>query len=285
MVRQTAAMVENGIVAFESDSDLEMLEKAFPANIKLLEALLINSPSDTRLLSLLSRLYASYCFSFTETKLDQSRAIKKNHCSKKRCAKALKTKVNLYYQKGIQYGVRALESRHPGAEIKLKKNHTIGPFLQKLDKNDVSALFWYGFNLGAWVNRNFDSIRAVSKAHVVRKVMERVIELDEGYFYGSSHLFLLAYHASRSPLLGGRPELAQLHYHHLKKIAGADFMLADLFYAKYYLHQVQEKDQYAKVLKKIMQPDKKSSEKYTLFNKVASQRAAIYLEDMDRLFE
>lgn len=284
MVRQTAVMVENGLSAFETDHDLDMIEKAFPANIKLLEALLVNSPSEPVLLSLLSRFYGSYCFAFKETELDRSLISPRGRCMKKKGPGKIRQKVNTYYTKGMTYGIRALEARHPGAERLLKKNNTRDLFLKTLGREDVDALFWYGFNLGAWVNRNFDSIRAVSQAHVVKKVMERVLELDKDYFFGSAHLFLLAFHASRSPMLGGRPDLALSHYHLLKKTAGPDFMLADLFYARYYLRQIQDKAAYVKIMQNLMKTKATSIDRYTLYNTIAARRAAVYLEDADNIF-
>ena len=48
IVRQMTDLVDTGFTAFERDDDLDLMEKAMPANIKLLEAMLANSPHDRR---------------------------------------------------------------------------------------------------------------------------------------------------------------------------------------------------------------------------------------------
>jgi hypothetical protein len=69
IVRQMTDLVDDGMIAFERDDDLDLIEKAIPANIKLLEVMLANSPDDCRLITLLSRFYGSYAFGFAETRL------------------------------------------------------------------------------------------------------------------------------------------------------------------------------------------------------------------------
>jgi hypothetical protein len=177
-----------------------------------------------------------------------------------------------------------MEVRYPGCRRQLEKVFTIDPFLAKLEKADVPALFWYGFNLGAYINQNRDSIRIVSRGYVVEKAMKRIIELDPTYFYGGAHLVLLAYYASSSPMMGGNLNLALEHYQKLKSIAGAGFLLADLYYARYYLYQIQERSQYAQVLNNIIQHSE-SKNLYGIYNKIAELRARIYLNEVDQLFE
>ena len=72
MVDEFTGIVGNGISAFEQDDDLEMLEKAFPGNIKLLETLLETSPNNSELLVLLARFYGSYAFVSFEGKLERA---------------------------------------------------------------------------------------------------------------------------------------------------------------------------------------------------------------------
>ena len=63
MVGELTDMMLAGMAAQEQDTDLEMVQAAMPANIKLLESLLASSPANRDLLILLSRQYAGYVFS------------------------------------------------------------------------------------------------------------------------------------------------------------------------------------------------------------------------------
>ena len=121
-------------------------------------------------------------------------------------------------------------------------------------------------------------------AHLAERAMKRVIEIDPSYNHGNAHLFLLTYYASRPPMLGGNLDSAQSHYKQLKDLAGDDFLLADLYYARYYLHQRQEREKYRQVLDGILHhPGGRKA--YRLYNKVAVNRAKLYLEAIDRLFD
>ncbi|WP_319409806.1 TRAP transporter TatT component family protein [uncultured Desulfosarcina sp.] len=284
IVRQMTDMVDVGITAFERDSDLDLVERAIPAHIKLLEAMLANSPDDRRLITLLSRLYGSYGFGFVETRLETALFVPPSQGAAEPDIASLKGQLNRTYEKGMEYALDALDKRVPGVRPAFAKVATIAPYLEQMDKDDAAPLFWYGFNLGAWVNRNLDSIRAVSRAHVARKVMERVIELDPAYNHGGAHLFLLAYFGSRPPMMGGSQENALDHYHRLKQIAGNDYLLGDLFYGRFCLQQQQDREGFVDLMQRIIDHPAADND-MALYNAIAERRAGIYLGAVDTLFE
>jgi tetratricopeptide (TPR) repeat protein len=284
IVRQMTDMVDVGITAFERDSDLDLVEKAIPAHIKLLEVMLTNSPDERRLNTLLSRLYGSYGFGFVETHLEKALFMPPSHGAAKADIASLKDRLNRTYEKGMDYALDALDKRVPGARTAFAKITAIAPYLEQMDNHDAAPLFWYGFNLGAWVNGNLDSIRAVSRAHVARKVMERVIELDPAYNHGGAHLFLLAYFGSRPPMMGGSQEKALDHYHRLKQIAGDDYLLGDLFFGRFCLQQRQEREGFVDLMQRIIDHPAGNKD-IALYNAIAGRRAGIYISAVDALFE
>ena len=284
MVRQIADLVDHGMIAYERDDDWELVEKAFPANIKLLETVLANSPDDRQMLTMLSRMYASYSFGFVETRLDETIYLVDPSDSRAKAMALLKDRVNRYYEKGVGYALMALEKSAPGATVAFQKVSTITPYLDKLGSQEVAPLFWYGFNLGAWVNRNLDSVRAVSQAHVARQVMERVLELDPTYNHGGAHLFLLAYFGSRTPMMGGSQEKALDHYQQVKTIAGDNYLLPDLFFGRFCLHQQQDREGFIDMMQRIVDHPAGEDE-VALYNAIAGRRAAAYLAAVDTLFE
>lgn len=282
MVGQMTDLVDDGVVAFTRDNDLDLIEKALPANIKLLETLLISRPEDGRLMTLLSQLYGSYAFGFGETRIEESRY--QSSPGDDKAMDRLRRQVTRYYERGANYALTALEKNARGATDAFRKVTTISAYLDKLGIKDVAPLFWYGFNLGAWVNYNLDDIRIVSRAHVARQVMERVIELDPGYHHGGAHLFLMAYYGSRSPMMGGDQKRAGDHYQQLKNIAGDDYLLADLVYARFCLYQQQDRRGFVEMMKRIINHPSTASD-VALYNAIAGRRASIYLAAVNSLFE
>lgn len=282
-MNQIADMIETGITAFELDDDMEMLKEAFPANIKLFEALLANDPQNTRLLVLLSQFYGCYAFAFYEGPLEDISLLPNPTPEQKKKRDTFKKNINRYYRKGITYALRAIETKNEGFSQNIKSIKTADTCILDLSKSDVPALFWYAFNMGAYINQNRTDLSIVSNGFIVEKSMRRIIDLEPTFFYGGAHLFLLSYE-SRAPILGGDPQAARHHYNALKKIAGNDFLMADFFYAKFYLYQLQEKKKFEDVLKRIVDYPAQDTP-YPLFNRVAQIRARSCLTKSDQLFE
>ena len=284
MLDEMVVTLEAGLPAFEQEGDLAMLESALPANIKLLEALRISRPANPRLLVLLSRMHAARTFAFAEQRLEAAMLGAGPGTDGQRTVASFREPLNRYYLKGAGYALDALEVRHPDVRQQVGHVATVEGFLKGLKTDDVPALFWYGFNLGAYVNQNRDAIPAIARAHLAEKAMLRVIALDETYFHGSAHLFLMVFYASRSPMLGGSPEKARDHYRRLKALAGENFLLADVYHARYVLYRAQDRRAYEAALQRVMaQPVDKGASPF--LNAVAVRRAAIYLNAADRLFD
>jgi hypothetical protein len=83
--------------------------------------------------------------------------------------------------------------------------------------------------------------------------------------------------------VGGNPALALDHYRRLKQLHGDAFLLTDLYFARYYLYHRQDREGFTAVLKQILNNPAKE-EQFRLFNRVAMDRARIYLEAADSLF-
>lgn len=290
VVDQMTRMVHDGMTAFEADSDLVMVERAFPANIKTLEVMLASEPRHRELLVLLARLYGSYAFAFGEDRLEAATLLSHGRASTAppatdtdRAAEA-RNRADDYYKRGLEYALRALEVRHPECRKRLKNLRASAGFFENLDAGDAPTLFWYAFNLGGHVNLNRDSIRVLARAHLAEKAARRVLELDPAYFNGGGHLFLMVYYASRPPMMGGNLEAARDHHRKLQAIAGSEFLLADLLFARFHAVQTGDRKAFERLLAGVAGAPQ-GPERYRLYNAVARKRAKRYLGAADRFFE
>ena len=284
MVAEMTDLMEAGAAAMESDDDLDMLQQALPANIKLMEALLASDPHNERLLVLLARLYGSYTFLFLDGRIEAIPSASTGPATGTVPLTTLKDRAVRYYGKGMGYALRALEVRHPLAGERLYQVAEAAPFVQSLQAKDLSALFWYGFNLSGLINHSRDSVAAVARGHLVEKSMQRVLQLQADYYHGNAHLILMAFYASRSPMMGGNLGRATEHYRQLKTMHGDSLLLPDLFFARYVLVQQQDRSQFEQLLSAI-QTSADPDPRFRLLNHVARQRATLYLSMVDRLFE
>jgi len=285
MINDVVDMADIALTKFENEYDnIEFLEKAAPGNLVNLEALLANDPENYRMLVLLSKAYFSYTYALLEGKLEGAVFEVDGYKKGKTEIAHLRNEISRNYRKGMDYGLKALEVRHPGCSEKLKKVCFADDFIKSLEKDDVPALFWYGINLTAYINVNKESIKAISRLHIAETIMKRVETLEPEYYYGGAYLNLMTIYSSVPPILGGNPELALKCYKRHKEIAGKNFLHTDLQYARYYLYQNQKREQYIEVLKKIIEHSWNGKE-YRMLNIVAKERAKIYLEATDILFE
>lgn len=285
VVAEMTGLMETGIAAMETDDDLDLLQQAFPAHIKLMEALLASDPRNERLLVLLARLYGSYAFLFLDGRIEALKSADSPPAADNTVMlSSLKEKAERFYDRGLGYALRSLEIRHPSAGERLLRVTDSAPFVQSLQDRDVAALFWYGYNLSGLVNHDRDSVSTIARAHLVEKSMRRVLQLQPDFFHGNAHLVLMAYYASRSPMMGGNLGFAREHYGQLKALQVNNLMLADLFYARYVLVQQQDRRQFEQMLKAIV-ASTDADPRFRLFNRVARERARIYLAMADRLFE
>ena len=290
VVDQMTRMVHDGMTAFEADDDLVMVERAFPANIKTLEVMLASEPRHRELLVLLARLYGSYAFAFGEDRLEAAthRFLGQGSPALSAAdtdgAAMARNRADGHYKKGLEYALRALEVRHPDCRKRLKNLRASAGFFEGLDAGDAPALFWYAFNLGGHVNLNRDSIRVLARAHLAEKAARRVLDLDPAYFNGGAHLFLMVYYASRPPMMGGNLKAARDHHRMLRNIAGSEFLLADLLFARYHAVQAGDRKGFDRLLKAVADAPR-GPENYRLYNAVARKRAVRYLNAADRFFE
>jgi len=284
MVRQFAAMVEDGLPAIEQEADLQLLAKSMPAHIKLLETLLANDPDNEQLLILLSRLYGGYAFAVLETELEARRLDRPAVIDASLPGGYLETAVGRYFDTGAEYALRCLEIRHPGARAQLERLASAQAFIQSTHAEDAATLFWYAFNLGGFIQHNLDSVTAMAKAHLVEKAMRRVIVLNEGYYHGNAHLTLLVYYASRPAMMGGDPQQARAHYQGHAEMKGSTAGLRELFWARYMLTRQQAKAAFVQRLSAVPQTPA-AGHSFSLLDAVAAVRARLYLETVDQFFD
>jgi hypothetical protein len=69
--------------------------------------------------------------------------------------------------------------------------------IDDLGKEDVPYMFWSAMCWGSWIRLNLGSIAALAELPRVEALMQRVLHLDEQFYYGGPHLFMGILLASR----------------------------------------------------------------------------------------
>lgn len=260
-VRATAEVVQDAFAAFNEENDLILAESAAASNLKLLEGLLKSDPNHRGLLLLAARGFGGYALAFAEAG-DRKRAGK-------------------LYLRGRDYGLRLLRLQGFNPPRRLAAFERA---VRQLGRKDIPALFWTAYNWAGWISLNQSTPRALADLPRVAAMMERVLAVEESYFYGGAHVFLGSYLGGRPKIAGGDVVAAQRHFDRAVEISGGKFLMNWVFYARYYAVPAQNRTEYERLLRKVTDAPAGILPAETLANTVARKRARLMLEDADELF-
>lgn len=272
VINSSALFMDDVMDSFFEEGDIVFAEQAIPANLKLLDGLIKGSANENDGLLLKGcKLYAMYAMGFMEDASLDKKTDKEN----------LK-RASAFYERGKDYGLAILK-KNP--DFKKSVEGSIDDFTQVMPafgENDVETLFWAAFAWGEYINLNRNNVSAIAGLPKVKAMIERVIELDDKYFYGLPHLFMIVYY-SMPKMFGGDYDKAKKEYQIVQEISRGKFILADFFMARYYAVQVQDRKLFDELLAKVDAAEDDVI-KEMLFTKVAKKKSIILKQKAEDLF-
>ncbi|MGQ9645319.1 MAG: TRAP transporter TatT component family protein [Thermodesulfobacteriota bacterium] len=263
-IAATASVLEDVLKASYRQSDLRMIREGTPAYLMLLDGMIEAWPDNAQLLIAAAQGYSSFASVFWE---DQDRDYAKQLTAK-----------------GKRYALRALE-------LKGLKDPLQRPFddfkkdLKILGKREVPSLFWSATCWASWINLNLDSVEAVAELPRVEVLMQRVLDLDEAFYYGGPHLFMGIWFASRPKIAGGDLQRAQRHFIKAIELGHGKFLMAYVYYANTYARQALDKDLFISLLQRVLELPADDPPELTLLNTVAKKNAQELLRRVQEYFD
>lgn len=246
-VRTTADIFADGEKAFEEENDLELAETAIASNLKVIEGMIKADPENRTLLLLASKSYGGYAFGFIEDHYLEN----KDHDRKK--SEIFKHRAENFYLRGKDYGLKILELDN--SHFKDALNSDFETFEKSLDdfgQGSMPALFWSAYNWGNWLNLNLESPEAIAIAPKIERMMKKILDDNESYFFGGPHLFYGAYFGARPVMLGGNLKKSQQHFEKALSITKRKFLMTQVLYAQYYAVQSQDQKLFESLLKEVL---------------------------------
>ena len=271
-------VAETGMPAYLREPDLELAEPALAASVKLTEALLETAPDDPRLLLQVVQGLAGYTYAFVEVRIEAARGDPEQVRRHTQRAQRL-------YQRGLQYGLRLLSQyQTPLGQATALPLETLIVHLRRLDRDAVPALLWTSFCWGGFLNLERTALETVTALPLLQAMLTRLLELDEGYFYGLPHLLQAVRYASFPAALGGDPAQAQYHFMRAYALSQGRLLLVPLLEAQYYAVQVQDRALFTEHLQYILDAPETLFPEQALLNAVARHRAVLLQRRIDELF-
>src|SRR4030042_441075 len=182
----------------------------------------------------------------------------------------------LLFGKARQYALRSLELR--GFKDPLQRS--VDDFkegLKGLGKKDTPYIFWSATCWASWINLNLDSMEALAELPKVEAMMQRVLDLDEAFYYGGPHLFMGIWFASRPKIAGGDLKRAQGHFLKAIELGQGKFLMGFVYYSSTYARQALDKDLFTSLLQGVLKSPADDPPELTLLNTVAKKNAQALL--------
>jgi hypothetical protein len=257
-------LIPNLTQTFFEECDAELARVSLPADLKLLEGLLKNDPQNKQLLTALCMGFTGYSMLFVEEQ-DPERA-------------------SLLYLRARSYGLKALGRKGSflkGSELSVQN---IRKRLQTFGETDLKTLFFTTMSWNAWINLNLDKTTALAQMGIAQACLERVLELNPDYFFGTPHVLMGTILAARPGIAGGNAAKAKVYFEKAMQVNKGKFFLVHYYFARYYAVRTQDRELFLTLIQKVMKRHPGELKEACLINSVMKERARRLLEMTEDLF-
>ena len=266
------------LASIQGEGDLAVVEATLEGNIGTLERMA--KIGNTNLIIKTARAYSSYA-GFIEDKMEDAEIAGNYETAEEMHARAID-----YYIRSEGYALKALaKSDKTFNEARTVDIAVFEKALQRLKKKDVEPLFWAAYAIARGISLQKDDPMQVIDLARVELMMQRVLELDETFYFGGAHLFYTVYYGDRAPAIGGDPEKAKEHIAHVDRINDGKFLMSKLYLARYYAYPKQDLKLYKQALQEILDAPSDIYPGEEAATSLAKSRAKRWLDQVDVLFD
>lgn len=244
-------------------SDLVLVRQGIPSYLLLIDGMVQANPSNQDLLLAGAQAYASYASLLGEN--DSSRAAQLIQRAKIQALKALE--LTPLFKESVDKSIDLFQDK-----------------IAKTEKTQVPLLFSVGSIWGTWIAQGPEPVEAMADLPKVEALMDRVLQLDPGYYYGGPHLFKAIILSARPVQYGGDLQKAEFHFKKAIDFSQGHFLMTKVYYAQYYAKQRLDRDLFIKILNQVLATPVDIEPDLTLINTLAQEKAKTLLTQVDEFF-
>ncbi|OHD13350.1 MAG: hypothetical protein A2086_14650 [Spirochaetes bacterium GWD1_27_9] len=247
--------------------DIVLVEQGAPSYLILVEGLIRSEPKNKQYLITGIQMFSAYSSAF----------IKEDDRKK------------IFADKTKEWGIKLLRTyygyvKYEKTEDREKKEVAFQSFLKSLTKNDVENVFWAANAWIMWILTNLDSTDAFIELPIAKALIDRVYKLDDKYYYGAPHLYYGVFYGAFPKDFGGNLEKAKEEFDIALKLSGDKFLATKLFYANFYLKPKNDKKEFERVVREVIDFDLEQYPSLRLINTVAKKQAEEMLANINEMF-
>jgi hypothetical protein len=178
VAEKAPALFRDVALSANRQSDIVLVRQGIPSYLMLIDGMLQSYPENPDLLLAGAQAYGAYASVLDEDEQDRAAYLS---------------------DRAKQYALKALEMTPPFNGALGKPLEVFQDRLRQTEKKQVPTLFWVGNIWAGWIASSNEGAAAMADLPWVEALMERVLQLDPGFYYGGPHLF-------QAILLSARPE-------------------------------------------------------------------------------
>lgn len=260
---------------FASDNDPELVRDAAPFSLKLMEALLTESPDHEGLLLAAAGGFAQYSYAFVQQDAER---IEDDDFER---ALELGERARRLYLRARDHALRGLELEHPGFTSALRAEGAAT--VAKLRREDVPFLYWAAASWGAAISMAKHDPDMIVEQPLVELLIDRALELDEAFGEGAIHTLFIAYEMARQGAAGDPAERARHHFERAMELSGGQQAAPLVGFAESVMLLKQDRTQFVSLLRRALAIDPDADPESRLMNLIMQRRARWLLTRVDDL--
>jgi hypothetical protein len=220
--------------ATNRNADAELIRQAMPAMLIQMDGFIMVSPENRYLLASAAEANMGYAFLFVED-VDKNRA-------------------RLQYSRAREYALRNLSlNRTFRKALEGDDDEAFAKALRTIHKRDIAALYFATNAWLQWINVSHgDHPEVLKDLPRVEAMMDRLLLLDDTFYYGGIHALWGTYYVSRPEMFGGQPEQALTQFKEAFEISESRYLLWYYLYARFYAVQVNDRELFVTSLNRII---------------------------------
>jgi hypothetical protein len=257
VVRGAMPLMDGGLTAMNGETDLELARDAIPATLKMLEGMAVEDPGNVQLRVYTAQGFYGYSYSFVE-QTSPERAV-------------------ALYTRCLGHAKAALSSQGFELDPESAPLADLEQALKDTTARQVPALFWTASCLAKRTDVHRTDPRSIAQLARAAAVMQRVLSLDENYYYGGPHLFFGVYYGGRAPMFGGDFTLSEQHFTQARTATDGKLLMTDVLYAEFLARQRLDRNAFHERLTAVIAAPDDVFPEMALANRVAKQRAQYLL--------
>ncbi len=251
--------------AILNQDDPQVIRDGAPTFLIIMDALVEADSEDSDYLMLASQLYGTYASAFAGE--DEVRSKK-------------------LAQRAFDYGRRSLclELAQLCANIDGSFDDFNNALPRTSDEEELNQLFGFSRAWATWLQANSSDWSAIAQLPKIKALIQYILRIDEGHGQGAAHLYMGVLESQLPPALGGKPELARMHFERAIALSGQRNLFAKVLFAESYARLIYERELHDRLLNEVIVANP-YTDKLTLINTLAQERAHKLLAESEAYFE